>query len=288
MSERESPELIPPALIDRSVKAMIRSVPDAFCRLARVDADPHAIRFEDVALNLAEFRADHVLIIGTQEDPSCWAMHLEYQLEPDLSVMPGWLLKYAALTIRLGVRVILVAVYLTRGDYATFPDTFAVRAGGLDNAFSFHTIRLWEHADRIRSGELAELAPLLVLCEDKPSERTLRQERRLIMQADVAAPVRAELLAVALTVGLRHFGRDVLEKLFRKELDMLKGASIIEGWMEEREAQCARSMLLRLLRERFGELPEDVVARVESEGREWCEAMIGPALSVDSLGELDV
>src|SRR5438034_6644052 len=55
----------------------------------------------------------------------------------------------------------------------------------------------WEHADRIRSGELPELAPLLILCDDQFSEATLREERELILTADVSQSVRSELLAVA-------------------------------------------------------------------------------------------
>lgn len=288
----DEPILPPHALIDRSVKALIRRVPGAFFRLAGVDIDPGAVRFEDVALNLPEFRADHVLVVGAEDNSSRWAIHLEYQLEPDTSVMPGWLLKQAALTIRLGAPVPLVVVYLTRGSYSTFPDTYSIEAGGIRNVFLFHTIRLWEHAARIRSGDLTELAPLLVLCEDKPTERTLREERRLILGLDVAADVRAELLAVALTVGLRYFGRDLLLRLFREELDMLKGANIIEEWMVEREAlgeaKQARSMLLRLLRARFGDLPEAVVQRVETEDPEWCEETAERTLTAKSLDELSL
>jgi predicted transposase YdaD len=103
---------------------------------------------------------------------------------------------------------------------------------------------------------------------------------------------------VALTVGLRHFRREVLERLFREELAMIKEASVIQEWLREAaeegeargeargEAQRARAMLLRLLRERFGVLPDPVVARIEQEGPDWCEDLLLQAASARSLAEL--
>jgi hypothetical protein len=57
-----------------------------------------------------------------------------------------------------------------------------IQRGGGRNRFEFETVRLWEHAERIRGGDLQELAPLLVLCENEPTEATLREERELIRQ----------------------------------------------------------------------------------------------------------
>ncbi len=296
MSEREEPILQPHALIDRSVKALIRTVPDVLFRLAGVQVDPRDVRFEDVALNLPELRADHVLRVGEPDDPAGWAIHLEYQLQPDPTAMPVWLLKTAALTRQLGVRVILVVVYLERGSYATFPTGYTVEEAGLRNEHSFHTIRLWEHAERIRSGELPELAPLLPLCEDNPTQQTLREERQIILGLETTTEVRAELLAIALTVGLRYFSRDVLERLFREELEMLKEASVIQEWIEQAveegeargEARRGRAMLLRLLNERFGELPDNVVSRIELQDPDWCEEMAVRAIAAQSLEELSL
>jgi predicted transposase YdaD len=290
------------SIIDRSVKILIRRVPPAFFRLLGLVIDPDAIRPGDVSVNLPEFRADQLFIVGAEDDPARWALHLEYQLQPDARVMRGWFLKNAALTAQLELPVILTVVYLTRGSHSTFPAAYIVGGEGLTNEYRFHTIRLWEHADRIRGGELPELAPLLVLCEDVPTEQTLQEERRLILGLPVDPSVRTELLAVALTVGTRYFSRDVLERLFREELQMLKEASFIDEWIEQGIAQGiaqgmaqgevrgraagARQMLLRLLRARFGDLPAVIVSRVENEGPEWCEDMAERVLEAKSLEEL--
>ena len=165
----------------------------------------------------------------------------------------------------------------------------------MKNEFSFPTIRLWEHADQIRGDALPELAPLLALCEDRPTEQTMREEREIILRLDTTPEVRAELLAVALTVGLRYFGRDTLERLFREELEMLKEASVIQEWLEQAaeeaeargeargEARRARAMLRRLLSRRFGELPEAVVRHIEQQDADWCEAMAVQAITAPSL-----
>jgi Domain of unknown function (DUF4351) len=273
------------SLIDRSLKALARRAAPAFLRLAGVDAPPAAIRWEDVTVNLPEFRADQVLIVGADEDPGRWALHLEFQLEPDRRVMPGWFLKNAALTAQLGCPVILTVLYLTPGRYSRFPATYTATGGGLQNRYTFHTLRLWEHAARIRSGELRELAPLLVLCENRPTEATLREERGLIQQ--VAPPeLRNELLAIALMVGTRYFVRERLLELFREEMTMLKDASVIQEWIEEAEAREARRLVRRLLERSFGELPAAVVDRVETEGRDWCEDLAVRILDAQSLQDL--
>jgi Domain of unknown function (DUF4351) len=93
-----------------------------------------------------------------------------------------------------------------------------------------------------------------------------------------------------------------LERLFREEMQMLKEASFIEEWVREGiergtqraiqeglqagEARGARQLLLRQLRKRFGELPPEVVARVESADRSWCEEMGERLLDATSLDEL--
>src|SRR5205085_10339459 len=99
------------------------------------------------------------------------------------------------------------------------------------NRHYFEAIRRWEHAERIRAGDLAGLAPLLVLCADTPRETTLLRERELILGLDVPRPVRADLLAVATMVGTRYFSRELLYELFREEMEMLKEATFIDEWI---------------------------------------------------------
>jgi len=229
------------AMVDRSVKGLIRSVPQAFLRLLREGALPQQVTFTNVAVNLPEHSADGVLLVGRPGEKPSHGFHFEAQLYPDHRVMAGWMLKNAAFNVQLGINVPLIVLYLRRGRYRSFPDCHVVPGGGLTNTHSFPTIRLWEHAERIRAGELPELAPLLVLCEEQPTEETLLTERELIRKAPVTDSVRADLTALAFTVGTRYFSR--LLNIFR-----------------------AVSLSLRLLSAKF---PPLLGARGLCSGRKW-------------------
>jgi predicted transposase YdaD len=304
----------PRNVLDRSLKALIRTVPPAFFRLAGAEVDPAAIQPGDVSINLPEFRTDQVFLVGAADDPERWALHIEYQLQPDPRVLPDWHYKNGALGAQLRIPAILVVLYLEKGDRATFPDAYTVVRDGLTNRFEFHAIRLWEHADRIRSGELPELAPLLLLCEDKPTERILREERELILRLDAPPETRRELLAVAAAVGTRYFTRDLLQTVFRENMEMLKEVDFIQEWIDEAladghtrgysqgraegraegaaegraegAAEGARRVLLEQLRQRFGEPGPEVVARVEALDLDGCLDLAARTLRAASLEEL--
>lgn len=262
------------ALIDRSLKALARRVAPAFFRLAGIAVEPSTLHWEDVTVNLPELRADQVLLVEETGPAGRWGMHFEFQLEPDRRVLPDWFFKNAAFTRQLGIEVLLTVIYLTRGRRARFPTAYTVRRGGGRNRFEFETVRLWEHAERIRSGDLQELAPLLVLCENEPTGATLREERELIHRLAVPSEVRSDLLAIAVMVGTRYFGRELLLELFREEMQMLKEASFIQEWLTEAEAEAEargeargrleamRANLRLLLEERFGALPEALASQI--------------------------
>jgi hypothetical protein len=191
------PEESQPNLLDLSLKTLCRHVPAALLRLAGVEVDAGTIYPEDVSVILPEFRADDVLLIGPPGDPDRWGVHFEYQAQPDARQLRKWWLKNAALNEQLDLPVFLVILYVERGDRRGFPDSYTEEKGSLVNSHQFTRLLLWEHAERIRSGELAELAPLLVLCEDSPTEATLQEELGVIRSLEVPESVRADLLAVA-------------------------------------------------------------------------------------------
>ena len=262
--------MIPNAQLDRSLKVLSRRALPALLRLIGVAADPEQVRFENVAINLPEHRADDVLVLGEVDSPAPGALLIEYQLEPDRELLESWHYKATALGKSLGLPVVLVVLYLERGEYATFPNAHVIQVGGLTNRFEFPTIRLWEHGDRIASGELPELAPLLLLCSEEKTEAVLQQERRMILDLPVSRDLRRDLLAVATMIGRRFFEGRVLERIFREEMSMLKEADFIQEWIEEGEARGeargeergVRVALLNILRGKFGPLTPDTEARL--------------------------
>jgi hypothetical protein len=275
--------------IDRSVKALCRRVPTALLQLLSVESDVE-MAWEDVSVNLPEHRADQVLIIGAVDDPQRWAIQLEYQLHPDLRVMKSWRLKNAALSEQLGMDVLLVAIYLSPGGHRTFPTDYVQQRGELRTRFEFTAFKLWEHADRIRSGELASLAPLLVLCEDSPAEEALLEEQTLIRSADLEENVRADLFSLAISVASRYLTREFVFNLFREDMEVLKEAGFIEEWIAEGAAKAelrkAREMALRNLRGRFGDLPSSVISEVEHADLALCDRIADNIGHAQSLGDL--
>jgi predicted transposase YdaD len=125
---------------------------------------------------------------------------------------------------------------------------------------------------------------------------TLQHERELILGLEVARAVKLEMLAVALTVGSRYFGRALLETVFREDLVMLKEveffrelfAEELEEGRAEGEALAARRMLLRQLQETFGELPPEVVDEIEQADSATCEDLAVRLLRARSLEELGI
>jgi hypothetical protein len=308
-------------LIDRSVKRLFRDQPQALLRLAGVRES--AVRFEDTSLNIPELHADHVFIVEEEGEPEPYALYLEYQLKPDASLLPIWALKWSGLCRQLPMQVVLLAIYLERGKRATFPAAFRQRGGRrLRTTLSFDTVRLWDHRDRIVSGEWPELAPLLVLCDAPPTEQTLRQEVAIIHGSGLPRAMQAELLGVAVAVASRRFGQDVLEAIFAGELEMLDeeetltelffNLGLAQKWakkwirdprihieeldearLESRaegeaagRAETARQMTLTLLTQRFGELPVALAERIKTADPDTCQRLFDRAISASSLAEL--
>lgn len=289
-----------PNSIDRSLKELVRRAPGAFLRLLGIDAD--SARPADVSVNLPEYRADQVFLIGPDDAPDRWALHLEYQLQADPRELRGWFLKNAGLTAQLQMPVLLAVIYLTRGGRRSFPKRYRAEAGGLTNEFRFHTIHLWEHAARIRSGELAELAPLLVLCEDEPTVETLFEERDLIRALEAPRERKADLLGLALTVAARRFDMRLLADIFREELEMIREATFVDEWIREAaekaaeeatekatvetEGRATRAFLIRQLRARFGSLPQSVETHISELDAEACYELGERLMGAETLKEL--
>jgi predicted transposase YdaD len=283
-----------PSLFDRSIKFLARHAPAAFLKLAGAELRDEPFRWEDTSVNLPEFRADQLLAVGGPGAGIQRAFHFEYQLRPARKVLRGWFLKNAAFSAQLDSPVVLVGFYLRRGGRTRFPATYRAEADGLANEFRFETVRLWEHADRIRTGELPELAPLLVLCEDEPRAETLAVERELILGVGGPPRLRSDLLGLALTVASRFFPRHLLETTFREELPMLQEMSIVEEWIAEGEARGeargkaleAQEFVLLALEKRFGTLPDRVGRQVRSLDEAGCRSLFTRSLDASSLDAL--
>lgn len=295
-----------PALLDRCLKVLPRHAYPAIFRLFGAEIDPATVRFEDVALNVPEHRADDLLVVEASEPAERWALLLEVQTRPEPDLLRSWRYKVAAAEKVLECPVVLAVLYLERGSYATFPSREVIRGGPLQNVYEFVAVQLWEHAERISNGDLPQLAPLLLLAAAEKTEAVLEQERRLILDLPISSEQQRDLLAVATMVGTRYFSHETLRRIFREEMAMLKDAGFIQDWINEGEArgraagqeqgraagraegemQGVRTALLRLLRARFGALTPDLEARLSELTVEQALELQDRAAVATSLAEL--
>lgn len=149
--------------------------------------------------------------------------------------------------------------------------------------------------ERIRNGDLPELAPLLLLSEKNPTEETIREEADLIRNANLPPETEANLLGIILTVASRSFSREWLRALFEdKEINTMKDLGLIGDWIREGEARGeaqgkaeeARRIVLRFLVKRFGTLPPALLQRVEQADSDWCNDLLDRAMDAETLTEL--
>jgi predicted transposase YdaD len=202
---------------------------------------------EDAQIQIPEHRADKIWRV--EEEGQEGFLVLEAITVPDKRVLRRFNLKNAALQVHFELPVITVLVYVERGKYATFPPGYEQSFGGLRNQHGFERVLLWEHADRIRNGELKELAPFLPLFEDDPDPQILEAERQLI-EAIPNTERQVELKAVAALVATRKFQDELIKQTLKLEVPMTR---------EIRESSIFKDL--------FGEARIEALAEGHAEGQ---------------------
>jgi len=161
----------------------------------------------DPQINVPELRADKALLV---EDGGkmCYIL-FEAMLQPDCSQLPTFAFKALGMQYVQAKPVIVVIVYLEKGKYATFPDSFENRFGKFSNQFVLAKILLWEHEARILNGELKVFLPFLPLFHEHPDPGLMDVQLDLLGQ--IADPkLRADLMALAIVVDIRAWGTEVV------------------------------------------------------------------------------
>lgn len=219
-------------VFDRSVKALARRYPQPFVRVTLGSVEGLTVEtIEDPEINLPERRLDFVY--GLRQEDQEYILHLEFQLEHRADV-PERMFTYNALLTATYERPVLSAViYLERRNYTRLPREYVVEFRGRTvHTFPYLVVRLWDYAEAISSGQLKELAPLLILLTEEKDERVLARSRELIL-ASPDEKWRANALSTAITVAERYFPKELLLKFFQEELEMLQGADIVQDWINE-------------------------------------------------------
>jgi predicted transposase YdaD len=217
--------------IDRSLKILAAKYPNVFQQiLFGNNPDIQFLGVEDTAINIPEQRSDKVFKFSKGNKESI--VSFEFLIRPESRELQNFYVKNALLTSSLHKPVITVIVYLERGKYRTFPQEYRVQLNGLEMFTRFPRILLWEYADQIRSGELKELAPLLVLFSAKSSKEIILEEKKLILAVSDTKQ-RSDLLSLAAMVAFRRFKNGLIKELFYEEYELMKTSNFIEEWIKE-------------------------------------------------------
>jgi hypothetical protein len=257
--------------VDRVVKVISGRHPDCFLDLFYGrDRTVNLIGVEDAQLQIPEHRADKIWRVQDGVREGC--VILEAIIEPDRRDFPGISLKNAAVRVAFNIPAITVLVYLQRGKYATFPDTFHDEFGGLGNEHKFARILLWEHEDRIRSGELKELAPFLPLFYDDPPVEILELTNALIESVD-DEDVRLELKGVAAIIGVRKFAEQSVKQILKLDYKMIREKTIFTEWFAQERAEGKHLLLLKQLEKKFGPSAPEMKSALQKLGSDESDAL---------------
>ncbi len=269
--------------LDRAVKVVCALSPNCFLDLFYGSGHKVVLKgVEDAQIQIPEHRADKVWRVHDGVREGCIA--LEAIAVPDRRDFRSINLKNAALQVSLNVPVITVLVYLERGKYATFPDGYEDELGGLTNAHRFARILLWEHEERIRSGELKELAPFLLLFYDDPDPGILEVENQLI-EAVADPRQRTELKSIGAIIASRHFSEEIIKQYLNLEFPMIRETTIFKEWLDQSHAEGRveglvegeisgkRLLLQKLLERKFGPLSQELKESLQKLNNEQLDAL---------------
>ena len=245
---------------DRSLKVIARNHADLFLRLALPNIPLTLVNQpENVELSLPVQPVDfvHRMLHQGQE----WLLHIEFQLEHFADFPRRMCHTHGALTQQFKMPVLSFAVYLQRRK-APLPTEYLVEIDNVAiNRFSYPVIKLWEYTQQIRSGQLRELAPLLVMLEEAPNEETLQVERQLIL-AEPDPDKRADLLAIAITLAARMFDREFLRRLFREELAQMQHATLVDEWLDEAVQKAVQETESKAAQSKFAGIKQRVIISI--------------------------
>lgn len=259
-----------PKLMHEALVQLIRNAPEMVVELLRREgielplfAPARVTAAEFIDLNLAEYRADAVLLLGEPERPG-GVIVVEAQGEPDPRKRRVWPIYLAGMRVRYGCPVLLVVI-------APDPAVAAWCGEPIDLGYG----RCWLHPLVLgpaqipvitdvevarRTPELAVLSvaahghdagaehialAAMAACRDLDNERDLLYPDFVLALLGTLARVALEKIMQARNLGNYEWKSDFCRDLFNGG-----------------KAEGAGTLLLRLLRRKFGAVGDEVEARV--------------------------
>jgi hypothetical protein len=240
--------------VDHAIKTVLTRSADSVLDLAFGKRRTiKLVGLADPQINIPELRADKVLVV--KERGKVKYLICEAMLQPKRNKLLSFALKTLGNQYLLKKPSLLVILYLEKGRYVSFPNGFENRLGDFSTQFTCSTILLWEHEARILNGELKEFAAFLPLLHKRRDPRVIQVQRKLLAQ--ISDPeLREDLTAATILIDIRAFGaKVVLSEFTKKELNMVKETSFVQGWLTESLQKGKLSVIEVILQQKLGALP---------------------------------
>jgi hypothetical protein len=273
--------------IDRVSKLLFREYADLLVELAFPGQAVRVLNIEEnIEINLPTRPLDMVMTIASGVDGQQLGLHIEYYAHHTADLPQRLFIYSAELTDRMKMPVATVVIYSERRQAKSRPaPEYLVKVGEqVVNLFTYRDIWLVDYADKIRSGELAPLAPFLVEFVARPTLETV-QLAKALAHSEANEERRGLLLSLVVLLAARYFDRKTLRRLFQQEEKMLRTNTFIDEWIEEAEKKGQQAgeqkgrqegeyhLLMRLLNHRFESVSDIMAALLKT-------------LSADQLSEL--
>ncbi|MEH1861638.1 MAG: Rpn family recombination-promoting nuclease/putative transposase [Nostoc sp.] len=267
---------------DISSKGLINLAPDAW--LQWVTQRPEVVAKEILG---SEFhwisRETDVLVKAYSATHGDFLVLNELQLRYTTQ-MPLRMRAYAALAqerYRLPTYPVLINI-LPPASTLTIVSSYEQEFLGLRAIQDYHVINLWEiDAEIVFQQPLPSLLPFVPILRGG-GEVSVVQRALQALRADAQLNQLESLLAFFASFVL---DTPLVQQIMRWDMAVLRESP----WYQEIEQrgiqQGARRQLIRVLEQRFGEIPHEVEARLESESVEQLENLMDSAIAVNSLDE---
>ncbi|MBD2365024.1 Rpn family recombination-promoting nuclease/putative transposase [Anabaena minutissima FACHB-250] len=231
-------------------------------------------------LSIEPIRADYVTFLQLQER----ILHLEFQTKLEstpplpLRMLDYWVRLYRLYRLPITQVVVLLL--------PPAPDTVIETVFSVESTrHEYRVISMWEEKPQIFLNEPA-LLPLATLAATTEPQALLQQVVGRVNQLELGE--RSQISAYTQILAGLKYKKDLIKQLFREGMmreSVIYQEILAEG--EQRGEQRERSLILRQLTRRVGELSQPVRERVENLSLEQLENLGEALLDFQTMADLD-
>ncbi|MCF4969712.1 Rpn family recombination-promoting nuclease/putative transposase [Nostoc sp. CMAA1605] len=264
---------------DNLCKLLSEKNPDIFASWV-LGTPQTAVTVLKTELSIEPIRADYVTFLQLQER----ILHLEFQTKLEstpplpLRMLDYWVRLYRLYRLPITQVVVLLL--------PPAPDQVIETVFHVENTrHEYRVIRMWEENPQLFLDEPA-LLPLAPLAATTQPQTLLQQVVQRVNQLEPEE--KSQVSAYTQILAGLKYKKDLIQQLFRE--GMMRESVIYQDILSEGEKigeQRERSLILRLLTRRVGELPQSMRERVETLSLEQVEHLGEALLDFQAIADLE-